>query len=310
MRTRSKSYPNNSNATIPRRQNRKRVLNTVEPEIRTIKEVVPMADRTMKELLQAPTEGYGEAIVIPEILAKIFEIKTDLLQLVQTNKFHGGNLLSKTTRVALKIIENKSKVRYSRGKSNVSKVNMNYRESSSKMDDRIDKLADQISNLVEIVNKQVITPATVKAVEKSCVICEGAHDYYDCIDTDSNQSNVSAATGTYNQVSSPNQASNQIAPPGFAPVQNNQNKYNQNQRQGNNFNRENNFQGNKGYRDPMNHAPNFQNQGFRNQPFQAPNNHVQQRISNEFLNNLKSNESLIRNMQTQINVLRGDFNKQ
>nr|GEV03292.1 hypothetical protein [Tanacetum cinerariifolium] len=58
-------------------------------------------------------------------------------------------------------------------------------ESSSKTDDRIDKLADQISNLVEIVNKQVITPATVKAVEKSCVICGGAHDYYNCIATDS-----------------------------------------------------------------------------------------------------------------------------
>nr|GEZ12158.1 reverse transcriptase domain-containing protein [Tanacetum cinerariifolium] len=38
-----------------------------------------MADRTMKELLQAPTEGYGEAIVIPENLAENFEIKTNLL---------------------------------------------------------------------------------------------------------------------------------------------------------------------------------------------------------------------------------------
>nr|GEZ91196.1 reverse transcriptase domain-containing protein [Tanacetum cinerariifolium] len=48
-----------------------------------------MADRTMEELLQAPSEGYGEAIVIPEILAENFEIKTNLLQLVQANKFHG-----------------------------------------------------------------------------------------------------------------------------------------------------------------------------------------------------------------------------
>nr|GFA60482.1 reverse transcriptase domain-containing protein [Tanacetum cinerariifolium] len=59
----------------------------------------------------------------------------------------------------------------------------------------------------------------------------------------------------------------------------------------------------------MNNALNFQNQGFQNQPFQAPNNHVQQGIPNEFSNYMKSNESLIRNMQTQINVLRGDFNK-
>nr|GEU30862.1 reverse transcriptase domain-containing protein [Tanacetum cinerariifolium] len=144
------------------------------------------------------------------------------------NATAGGNLLSKTTREALKIIENISKVRYSRCKSNVSRVNTNSRESSSKADGIIDKLADQISNLVEIVNKQVITPATIKAVEKSCVICGGAHAYYDCIATGSNQSSVCAATG----------------------------------------------------------------------------------IPNEFSNYMKSNESLIRNMQTQINVLRGDFNKQ
>ncbi|GJV44782.1 reverse transcriptase domain-containing protein [Tanacetum coccineum] len=49
-----------------------------------------MADnRTMEELLQAPTEGYGEAIVIPEINADHFEIKTNLLQLVQANPFRG-----------------------------------------------------------------------------------------------------------------------------------------------------------------------------------------------------------------------------
>nr|GEZ06192.1 reverse transcriptase domain-containing protein [Tanacetum cinerariifolium] len=71
------------------RSNRRRIPNIVEPEIHTIEEIVPMADRTMKELLQAPTEGYGEAIVILEILSENFEIKTNLLQLVQANKFHG-----------------------------------------------------------------------------------------------------------------------------------------------------------------------------------------------------------------------------
>nr|GEZ33322.1 reverse transcriptase domain-containing protein [Tanacetum cinerariifolium] len=79
MRTRSKSYPINSTATIPRRSNRRHVPNIVEPEIRTIEEIVPMADRTMEELLQAPTEGYGEAIVILKILAENFKIKTNLL---------------------------------------------------------------------------------------------------------------------------------------------------------------------------------------------------------------------------------------
>nr|GEU29479.1 reverse transcriptase domain-containing protein [Tanacetum cinerariifolium] len=41
-----------------------------------------------RELLQEPTEGYGEAIVITEINADHFEIKTNLLQLVQANSYH------------------------------------------------------------------------------------------------------------------------------------------------------------------------------------------------------------------------------
>nr|GEU42129.1 reverse transcriptase domain-containing protein [Tanacetum cinerariifolium] len=194
-----------------------------------------MVDRTMEELLQAPTEGFEETFGeawerFKEMLracphhgfSKLIQIDTFYNGLNEQdqdslNVTAGGNLLSKTTREALKIIENKSKVRYSRCKSNVSRVNTNSRESSSKTDDRIDKLADQISNLIEIVNKQVITPATVKAVEKFCVICSGAHAYYDCISTDSNQSSVCAATGTYNQVSPPNRASNQMTPLSFAP---------------------------------------------------------------------------------------------
>nr|GEW83072.1 reverse transcriptase domain-containing protein [Tanacetum cinerariifolium] len=359
---------------------RRRVPNIVEPEIRTIEEIVLMADRAMEELLQAPTEGYGEAIVIPEILAQNFEIKTNLLKMTATlkykdipndtiklmlfpyslegaariwyekeppnsiltwddlvNKFvnqffppsktthlkneisrftqrfeetfgeawdrfkemlracshHGfseltqidtfynglteqdqdslnaavsGNLLNKTTREALKIIENKSKVRYLRRKSNVSRVNTNSRDNVSKTDDRIDKLADQISNLVVIVNKQVITPASAKAVEKTCV-------------------------------SPPNRASHQIPPPGFASVQNNPN-------------RGNNFQNNQGYHAQMNNAPNFQNQGFQNQPFSVPNNQIQSGVPNEFSSYMKSNVIMTKSMQNHINVLRGDFNKQ
>nr|GFA12692.1 reverse transcriptase domain-containing protein [Tanacetum cinerariifolium] len=46
-------------------------------------------NQTIEELLQAPTEGYGEAIVISEINADHLEIKTNLLQLVQANSYHG-----------------------------------------------------------------------------------------------------------------------------------------------------------------------------------------------------------------------------
>ncbi|GJW85887.1 hypothetical protein Tco_0159032 [Tanacetum coccineum] len=49
-----------------------------------------MADnRTMAELLQAPTEGYEDAIVVPEIEAANFEIKHGLLTLVQNKQFFG-----------------------------------------------------------------------------------------------------------------------------------------------------------------------------------------------------------------------------
>nr|GEU65079.1 reverse transcriptase domain-containing protein [Tanacetum cinerariifolium] len=257
-----------------------------------------MADRTMEELLQAPTEGYGEAIIIPEILAENFEIKTNLLQLVQTNKFHGFERDNPHTHIsnfkrmtltlkyrdvpndAIKLIlfsyslEGAARIWYEKEppksvstwddlvnkfvnqffppsktthlKNEISRFTQIFEETfveawerfkemlracphhrfseltqidtfynglneqdqdslnaagdtnsrENKTDDRNDKLADQISNLVEIVHKQVITPTMVKAVKKSCVIYGGAHAYYDCIATDSNQSSVCAATGT------------------------------------------------------------------------------------------------------------------
>ncbi|GJR98815.1 hypothetical protein Tco_0270989 [Tanacetum coccineum] len=169
-------------------------------------------------LRACPHHGFTKLTQINTFYNGLNENDQDFL-----NAATGGNLLSKTTREALNIIENKSKVHYSRNKSNVSRVNTNSRESSNKTDDRIDKLADQISTLVEIVTKKVVTPATVKAVEESCVICGDAHAYYNCNATNSNQSSVCAATGTYNQVIPPNRASNQMAPPGFAPMQNSQN---------------------------------------------------------------------------------------
>nr|GEW36577.1 reverse transcriptase domain-containing protein [Tanacetum cinerariifolium] len=436
MRTRNSYFLNNSSVTIPRRQNKRRTPNVVEPELRTIIEVAPMADnQTMEELLQAPTEGYGEAIVISKINADHFEIKTNLLQLVQASPYRdnrtmeellqastkgritltlkskdvpndviklmmfpyslegsarvwynkelpnsiltwedlvkkfmnqffppsktthlkneisrftqrfeetfgetcerfkemlracphygfmklaqidtfynglndndqdslnaatGGNILSETTREALQIIANKSKVRYSRNTPNVSRMNTTSRENTSKTDDRIDKLADQISTLVDIFVKKVITLALVKAVEESCVTCGGLHANYNCDATNSNQPSVCAATGTYNQVAPQNRASNYMAPPGFAPVQNSQNRYNQGQ--GNNFNRGNNFHDNQPFQVP--------NQGFQSQAFQVPNNQVQQGLPNEFSSYKKANDQMMRNMQSQINSLKGEF---
>ncbi|GJZ02178.1 hypothetical protein Tco_0520139 [Tanacetum coccineum] len=105
----------------------------------------PMADnRTMAQLLQAPIEGYEDAIVILEINAN-FELKHGLINLVQNKQFFGhdkedphahirfynalnandqdslnsaagGNFLDKMPRECLRIIESKSKVRNSRNK--------------------------------------------------------------------------------------------------------------------------------------------------------------------------------------------------
>ncbi|GJZ92365.1 ribonuclease H-like domain-containing protein [Tanacetum coccineum] len=52
--------------------------------------VVPKADnRTMAQMLQAPIEGYEDAIVVPPINANNFELKQPLINLVQSNKFMG-----------------------------------------------------------------------------------------------------------------------------------------------------------------------------------------------------------------------------
>nr|GEY86160.1 reverse transcriptase domain-containing protein [Tanacetum cinerariifolium] len=85
MRTRRSYFPIITNVTIPRRRQRKQTSNVVEPEIRTI---VEMADnRTMAQMLQAPIEGYEDAIVVPPINANNFELKQTLINLVQSNQF-------------------------------------------------------------------------------------------------------------------------------------------------------------------------------------------------------------------------------
>ncbi|GKF60183.1 hypothetical protein Tco_0176969, partial [Tanacetum coccineum] len=108
--------------------------------------------------------------------------------------------------------------------------------------------------LIDKQKAQALAP--VKAVERSCVTCGGAHSYRNCPATDGNvyrdniQEYVSQAAATnFNQGntnSRPPMIANQIRPPGFPLIQNNQNRFNQNQ--GNNFNqnRETNFNQNRG----------------------------------------------------------------
>nr|GEW86905.1 hypothetical protein [Tanacetum cinerariifolium] len=92
MRTRSssnlrgKSSPN-PNSSNPRRRNRRR---SKQPFILEESLVITMANqRTMAELLRAPTEGYAEAIVVPPILAEQFELKHSLINMMTSDQFFG-----------------------------------------------------------------------------------------------------------------------------------------------------------------------------------------------------------------------------
>ncbi|GJU88396.1 hypothetical protein Tco_1300819 [Tanacetum coccineum] len=65
-------------------------FNLVEPIENQAPPVVTMDDnRTMAQLLEAPTEGYEDAIVVPEITADNFELKYGLLTLVQNKQIFG-----------------------------------------------------------------------------------------------------------------------------------------------------------------------------------------------------------------------------
>ncbi|GKF61796.1 hypothetical protein Tco_0181850, partial [Tanacetum coccineum] len=161
--------------------------------------VEPMADtRTMAQLLQAPTEGYEDAILIPEIVANNFELRHGLINLVQNKQFfghdkedphahiryfnkitstirsaYGGNFLDKMPRECLKIVESKSKVRQTRAKAVVAKVSTN--SSTQAVSSDVAELKDIVRALLLDKKNQASAPAPapapVKAVELSCVTC-------------------------------------------------------------------------------------------------------------------------------------------
>nr|GEY43196.1 hypothetical protein [Tanacetum cinerariifolium]GEY44692.1 hypothetical protein [Tanacetum cinerariifolium] len=157
MRTRRSYFPPTS--TIPRRS-RKQTTNVVKPEFRTI---VEMADnRTMARMLQAPIEGYEDAIV-------------DAL-----NSAAGGNFLDKIPRECLSIIESKSKVTYSRSRVTDVRANTNAPLSSlspsnsfdlqqivASLEDKLDIRMNRFEKSLNDMKNSFVTPtAPLKAVEE------------------------------------------------------------------------------------------------------------------------------------------------
>nr|GEU52372.1 DNA-directed DNA polymerase [Tanacetum cinerariifolium] len=92
MRTRSSSNlvgesSHNPTTSNPKRRNHRRSKQPLSLEESPLD---TMADqRTMAELLCAPTEGYAEAIVVPPILAEHFELKHCLINMMTSDQFFG-----------------------------------------------------------------------------------------------------------------------------------------------------------------------------------------------------------------------------
>nr|GEV15796.1 reverse transcriptase domain-containing protein [Tanacetum cinerariifolium] len=167
------------------------------------------------------------------------------------NSAAGGNFLDKMPRECLSIIESKSKVRYSRNKPVISKVSTN--ASTSGVSPDVAELKDMVKAL--LLDKKTTDGNNYRDNIQEFVSQAFAVNY--------NQGNISYR---------PPMMSNQIRPPGFPPVpnnqnvqRNNQNRFIPNQNQGNNFNQGHVYQPSvfqpPAYQAPAYQAPAPQTQG-------------------------------------------------
>ncbi|GJT27823.1 hypothetical protein Tco_0908098 [Tanacetum coccineum] len=156
-----------------------------------------MADnRTMAQLLEAPTEGYEDAIVVPEITANNFEIKHGLLNLVQNKHFldtkkedHMSHLkfnkITSTMSFERPEYVEASQRCQSQSKAMVSKVIRALPPQQFSSDIAL-SCEGMVRALILDKKNQTPAPAPVKAVEQSCVTCGGGHSYQNCPATDGN----------------------------------------------------------------------------------------------------------------------------
>ncbi|GJX17183.1 reverse transcriptase domain-containing protein [Tanacetum coccineum] len=259
-------------------------------------------DRFNDLLRACPHHGFSELHQLDTFYNALNSNDQDSL-----NSAAGGNFLDKMPRDCLRIIESKSKVRNSRNKPVVAKVSSS--SSTLGISPDVAELKDMVKALLLENKNQTQAPTPVKAVEESCDTCGGTHSYRNCPTTDGNfyrdniQEYVSqAAAANFNQGNTGYRApiANQIRPPGFPPVQNNQgnnqNRYNQNR--GNNYNQVSTYQPpvNQGqiYQTPINQPLVHQTQHY-----QAPAQQTQGVSKDDFQNYVKANDAVMRNMQNQ-----------
>nr|GEU38848.1 reverse transcriptase domain-containing protein [Tanacetum cinerariifolium] len=262
----------------------------------------PNVPNTFKDLLRTcPHHGFLELHQLDTFYNALNSKDQDSLKSTA-----GGNFLDKMPRECLAIIESKPKVCYSRNKPVVAKVSTN--TSTSGISPDVAKLKDMGKALLLDKKGQNQSPAPVKEVEESCVTCGGAHSYRNCPATDGNvyrdniQEFVSQASAVKcNQGNTryhPPMMSNQIRPPGFHLVPNNQNV------QLNQRNNQNHFIPNQNQGNNFNQGPVYQPLVFQPPAYQAPAYQAlapeTQGVSKEdFSAYVKANDTVMRNMQTQ-----------
>nr|GEX38325.1 reverse transcriptase domain-containing protein [Tanacetum cinerariifolium] len=231
----------------------------------------------------APTEGYEDVIFVPAITADNFELKHGLFTLVQNKQFFGHDKEDPHAHVRYF-----NKITSTLKFPNVPNTEYEYFY-----------LWYMVKALLLDKKGQNQSPAPVKTVEESCVTYGGAHSYRNCLATDGNvyrdsiQEFISQAfTVNYNQGNTsyrPPMMSNQIRPPSFPPVpnnqnaqlnqRNNQNRFILNQNRGNNFN-----QG------PVYQPPVFQPPAYQVPAYQAPAPQTQDLIT-KFVNSNSASTS-------------------
>nr|GEZ04959.1 reverse transcriptase domain-containing protein [Tanacetum cinerariifolium] len=207
--------------------------------------------------------------------------------------------------------ESKSKVRQTRAKAVVAKVNSN--SSTPVVSSDVAEIKDMVrALLLDKKNKNSAptpspTPVPIKAVEPNCVTCGGTHAYQNCPATSGNvyQDNIqeyvsevaSANYGQRNTGFQPQMVANQIRPPGFPPIQNTHNNFNRgnnfNQNRGGNFN-QSNFNQSQLHRPQVN-----QPLAYQAPTYQAPISQTQSVSQTDFERYIKANDAVLRNIQSQ-----------
>ncbi|GJU72796.1 reverse transcriptase domain-containing protein [Tanacetum coccineum] len=168
-----------------------------------------------------------------------------------------------------------------------------------------------------ICEKNVTTPATVKAVEEVCFTCRSNHNFNNCPLTrkdflvfhdNIHQFQQIAAVGNFVQRNPPNLA-NQMRPPGFnqSNVQNNQG--NQNRYQGNNSNSNQNCgcNFNQNRQGVVYQAPTYQLPATQTLVYQAPTQQIQGVSKTDFENYVKANDTVLKNVQNQGQILQNQM---